>query len=146
MKSEVDDATRLIEETTQMFKEFGKRHREVIVEAKESTKVLEERVQSLEIELNSYKISEKFDVSIEEAKEMLSSKSYEKVEEELKESEAKKLEDETQVRANAVSESVKETTTAPTPVSRKVYSAFAKSESVSESKSSGRERFSWFKK
>lgn len=146
MKSEVDDATRLIEETTQMFEEFGKRHREVIAESKESTKVLEERVQSLEIELNSYKISEKFDVSIEEAKEMLSSKSYEKVEEELKESEAKKLEDEAQAKANEVSESVKETTTAKAPVSREVYSAFAKSESISESNESGRARFSWFKK
>lgn len=145
MKSEVETATRLIDDTTQMFEEFGKRHREVIAEAKDSQKVLEEKVQSLEVELNSYKISEKFDVSIEQAKEMLSSKSYEKVEEELKESEAKKLEDEAQAKANEVSESVKETTAAKAPVSRKVYSAFAKSESISESKSSGRERFSWFK-
>ena len=145
MKSEVETATRLIDDTTQMFEEFGKRHREVIAEAKNSQKVLEEKVQSIEIELNSYKISEKFDVSIEQAKEMLSSKSYEKVEEELKESEAKKLEDEAQAKANEVSESVKETTAAKAPVSREVYSAFAKSESISESKSSGRERFSWFK-
>ena len=76
---------------------------------------------------------------------MLSSKSYETVEEELKESEAKKLEDEAQAKAEEVSESIKEeTVNAKAPVSRKVYSAFAKSESISEEKS-GRKTFSWFK-
>ena len=145
MKAEVEDATRLIDETTQMFEEFGKRHREVIAEAKESQKILEDKITSLELELNSIKISEKFDVSIETAKEMLSSKSYETVEEELKESEAKKLEDEAQAKAEEVSESIKEeTVNAKAPVSRKVYSAFAKSESISETKS-GRKTFSWFK-
>ena len=145
MKTEVEDATRLIDETTQMFEDFGKRHREVIAEAKESQKILEDKITSLELELNSIKISEKFDVSIETAKEMLSSKSYETVEEELKESEAKKLEDEAQVKAEEVSESIKEeTVNAKAPVSRKVYSAFAKSESISEEKS-GRKTFSWFK-
>ena len=138
MKTEVEDATRLIDETTQMFEEFGKRHREVIAES-------ENRIKTLELELNSIKISEKFDVSIETAKEMLSSKSYETVEEELKESEAKKLEDEAQAKAEEVSESIKdETIEAKAPVSRKVYSAFAKSEEISESKS-GRKTFSWFK-
>lgn len=145
MKTEVEDATRLIDETTQMFEEFGKRHREVIAESKESQKILEDKITSLELELNSIKISEKFDVSIETAKEMLSSKSYETVEEELKESEAKKLEDEAQAKAEEVSESIKEETMeAKAPVSRKVYSAFAKSESISEEKS-GRKTFSWFK-
>ena len=145
MKTEVEDATRLIDETTQMFEDFGKRHREVIAEAKESQKILEDKITSLELELNSIKISEKFDVSIETAKEMLSSKSYETVEEELKESEAKKLEDEAQAKAEEVSESIKEeTVNAKAPVSRKVYSAFAKSESISEEKS-GRKTFSWFK-
>ena len=145
MKAEVEDATRLIDETTQMFEDFGKRHREVIAEAKESQKILEDKITSLELELNSIKISEKFDVSIETAKEMLSSKSYETVEEELKESEAKKLEDEAQAKAEEVSESIKEeTVNAKAPVSRKVYSAFAKSESISEEKS-GRKTFSWFK-
>lgn len=145
MKTEVEDATRLIDETTQMFEEFGKRHREVIAESKESQKILEDKITSLELELNSIKISEKFDVSIETAKEMLSSKSYETVEEELKESEAKKLEDEAQAKAEEVSESIKEeTVNAKAPVSRKVYSAFAKSESISEEKS-GRKTFSWFK-
>lgn len=145
MKTEVEDATRLIDETTQMFEDFGKRHREVIAESKESQKILEEKITSLELELNSIKISEKFDVSIETAKEMLSSKSYETVEEELKESEAKKLEDEAQAKAEEVSESIKEETVeAKAPVSRKVYSAFAKSESISEEKS-GRKTFSWFK-
>lgn len=145
MKAEVEDATRLIDETTQMFEDFGKRHREVIAESKESQKILEDKITSLELELNSIKISEKFDVSIETAKEMLSSKSYETVEEELKESEAKKLEDEAQAKAEEVSESIKEeTVNAKAPVSRKVYSAFAKSESISEEKS-GRKTFSWFK-
>ena len=145
MKTEVEDATRLIDETTQMFEEFGKRHREVIAESKESQKILEDKITSLELELNSIKISEKFDVSIETAKEMLGSKSYETVEEELKESEAKKLEDEAQAKAEEVSESIKEeTVNAKAPVSRKVYSAFAKSESISEEKS-GRKTFSWFK-
>ena len=145
MKAEVEDATRLIDETTQMFEEFGKRHREVIAESKESQKILEDKITSLELELNSIKISEKFDVSIETAKEMLGSKSYETVEEELKESEAKKLEDEAQAKAEEVSESIKEeTVNAKAPVSRKVYSAFAKSESISEEKS-GRKTFSWFK-
>ena len=145
MKTEVEDATRLIDETTQMFEEFGKRHREVIAESKESQKILEDKITSLELELNSIKISEKFDVSIETAKEMLSSKSYETVEEELKESEAKKLEDEAQAKAEEVSESIKEeTVNEKAPVSRKVYSAFAKSESISEEKS-GRKTFSWFK-
>ena len=42
-------------------------------------------------------------------------------------------------------ESIKEeTVNAKAPVSRKVYSAFAKSESISEEKS-GRKTFSWFK-
>jgi len=145
MKTEVEDATRLIDETTQMFEDFGKRHREVIAESKENQKILEEKITSLELELNSIKISEKFDVSIETAKEMLSSKSYETVEEELKESEAKKLEDEAQAKAEEVSESVKEEApVAKAPVSRTVYSAFAKSESISEEKS-GRKTFSWFK-
>ena len=152
-KAENEDAIRLIDETTQMFEDFGKRHREVIAESKKVQEELENKIASLELELNSYKISEKFDVTIETAKEMLSSKSYEAVEEELKEGESKKLEEETQAKANEVSESVKEETpVAKAPVSRKVYSAFATSESISkevdtsisEGKTSVRKPFSWF--
>ena len=145
MKSEVEDATRLIDETTQMFEDFGKRHREVVAEAKEIKESLEERISSLELELNSIKISEKFDVTIETAKEMLSSKSYEAVEEELTESEAKQVEDEAQAKADEVSESIKEETiNAKAPVSRQVYSAFATSESQTTNEKSGRQTFSWF--
>lgn len=152
MKNEVENATRLIDETTQMFEDFGKRHREVIAESEKATQKLKEHIESLELELNSYKISEKFDVTIEAAKEMLSSKSYEAVEEELKEGEAKQLENETQEKAEEVSEAIKvETIQAKSPVSRKVYSAFATSKSettkeapIKEGNSTGRKCFSWF--
>lgn len=148
-KAENEEAAKLIEETMQLFKDFGKRHNEVVAEAQKENSELVERVNVLEAELNSIKISEKFDVTIETAKEMLSSKTYEEVEAELKESEAKKIEDEAQAKAEEVSESVKEEIApAPAPVSRQVYSAFAKSEStseaISEEKVEEKRRFSWF--
>ena len=148
-KAENEEAAKLIEETMQLFKDFGKRHNEVVAEAQKENSELVERVNVLEAELNSIKISEKFDVTIETAKEMLSSKTYEEVEAELKESEAKKIEDEAQAKAEEVSESVKEEIApAPVPVSRQVYSAFAKSEStseaISEEKVEEKRRFSWF--
>ena len=151
MKNDVEDATRLIKETTQMFEDFGKRHREVVAESKEIKESFEKRVAAHELELNSYKISEKFDVTIETAKEMLSTKSYEAVEEELKESEAKQIENETQAKAEEVSEAVaEEHIKAKAPVSREVYSAFATSKSeapvekIEESHETGRKVFSWF--
>lgn len=148
-KAENEEAAKLIEETMQLFKDFGKRHNEVVAEAQKENSELAERVNVLEAELNSIKISEKFDVTIETAKEMLSSKTYEEVEAELKESEAKQIEDEAQAKAEEVSESVKEEIVpAQAPVSRQVYSAFAKSEStseaISEEKVEEKRRFSWF--
>ena len=138
IKSEVDDAIKTIEETTEMFKDFGKRYKEVVAEA-----------DTIRRELNSYKLSEKFNVTIEQANEMLTSKSYETVEEELKEAEAQKIEDEAQAKAEQVSESIQSETVEPkAPVSRKVFSAFSADNNISESVEgkAGRKVFSWFNK
>ena len=138
IKSEVDDAIKTIEETTELFKDFGKRYKEVVAEA-----------DTIRRELNSYKLSEKFNVTIEQANEMLTSKSYETVEEELKEAEAQKIEDEAQAKAEQVSESIQSETVEPkAPVSRKVFSAFSADNNVSESVEgkAGRKVFSWFNK
>ena len=138
IKSEVDDAIKTIEETTELFKDFGKRYKEVVAEA-----------DTIRRELNSYKLSEKFNVTIEQANEMLTSKSYETVEEELKEAEAQKIEDEAQAKAEQVSESIQSETVEPkAPVSRKVFSAFSADNNISESVEgkAGRKVFSWFNK
>lgn len=150
IKAEVAEATQLVDDLTRLFDDFGKKHVEVVAESKETNEKLNSRIAELELELNSYKISEKFDVTIETAKEMLSAKSYEEVATELKESEANKLEEETQAKAQEVSESITTEATEPkAPVSRKVYTRFATPEStpaateISEAK--GRQVYSWFK-
>ena len=142
MKSEVEDATKQIEELMEMFKDLGKKHKEVVVEAEEA----EKQLLATKNELNSYKLSEKFNITIEEASEMLSSKSYEVVEEELTAAEAKEQEAEAQAKAEQVSESISEPEAPKAPVSRKVFSVFSADVEVSEAVEAKPERkiFSWF--
>ena len=144
LKRETDKATQLIEEVTRLFDDLGKKHLEVVAESKKISEEYEKSRIAMEAKLNSYKLGEKFGVAIEDAEKMLSSKSYDEVVEELTEREAKKSEEEVEAKAQEVSEAVSEPAPAKVHVSRKVYSAFAISESSPE-EPEGRQVFSWFK-
>ena len=98
-KTEIDEALTLIQELTDTFNELGKVHKEVVVES-------ENRIADLTKELDSYKLSGKFNISIEEASKMLSSKTYEAVEEELKAAETQKEENEAAAKVEAIKESL----------------------------------------
>lgn len=152
LETEVKEATRLISEMTALFKDFGKRYSEVVSEAKEKEEKLQEQLDAANKSLNSYKLMEKFNITVEQANEMLSSKSYETVEEELKEAEATKLQEEAQAKVEQVSESIQpDVIPAEAPVSkkRKAYSAFSaiSEEKISEEEAKSapkRKTFSWF--
>ena len=144
LKQETDKAIQLIEAITRDFDDLGKKHLEVVTEAKKINEEHEKLISGLQVKLDSYKISEKFGVTIEDAEKMLSSKTYDEVVEELTEGEAQKSEEEVENKAQEVSEAVEETKPAKVHVSRKVYSAFAISESSPE-EPKGRQVFSWFK-
>ena len=152
LETEVKEATRLISEMTATFKDFGKRYQEVVSEAKEKEEKLQEQLDAANKSLNSYKLMEKFNITVEQANEMLSSKSYETVEEELKEAEATKLQEEAQAKVEQVSESIQpDVIPAEAPVSkkRKAYSAFSaiSEEKISEEVETSapkRKTFSWF--
>jgi hypothetical protein len=116
-KAEIEEALSLIQELTDTFNELGKVHKEVVVES-------EERISKLGKELDSYKLSGKFNITIDEATEMLTSKTYDEVVEELTAAEAKKEESEAEEKAEAIKESLEQAKTESPVVRRKVFSIF----------------------
>ena len=144
-KQEVSDAIKIIDEMIETFHDFGKRHKE-IVESKQS------EIDLINSQLNSYKIAEKFNITVEEATKKLSSKTYDEVVEELKAEEAKKEEEEAQAKVEKVTESLGSTEEAVVPAKRSVYSVFSApaqeaSEVISEDVETpvkSRKVFTWF--
>lgn len=136
LKDEYEESEKVVDGLLETVENFGKRHQEVVQEAKNVKAELDSIKEQLEVAnkaLNSYKLQEQFNITVEKANELLSSNNYEAVVEELKAAEAQKNEEEAQAKANAVSESLSETPTQAAPVSkRKAYSAF--SATISESK------------
>lgn len=137
LKDEFDKCNQVIDELLESIEHFGKRHREIVQEAETSKQELNSVKEQLEVTdkaLNSYKLQEKFNITVEKANELLSSKDYETVVEELKAAEAQQIEDEAQATADAVSESLSEANVQQAPAStrRKAHSAF--SATISESK------------
>ena len=143
LKEEFDKCNQVIDELLESIEHFGKRHKEIVLEA-ETTKAeldsVKEQFNAANKALNSYKLQEKFNITVDKANELLSSKDYETVVEELKAAEAQKIEEEAQATAEAVSESLSEANMQKAPVSRrKAHSAFSatlsesKDEEVSES-------------
>ena len=136
LKDEFEECTKEVDELLETIDTFGKRHKELVVES-ETTKIeldsVKEQLEVANKALNSYKLQEQFNITVEKANELLSSKDYETVVEELKAAEAQTIEEEAQAKAEAVSESLSETPTQAAPVSkRKAHSAF--SATISESK------------
>lgn len=136
LKDEFDKCNQVIDDLLESIDSFGKRHQQVVQESLTSKEELNSVKEQLEVAnkaLNSYKLQEQFNVTVEKANELLSSKNYETVVEELKAAEAQQIEDEAQATADAVSESLSEAIAQPAPVSkRKAHSAF--SATISESK------------
>ena len=149
MKSEVDEAIKEIEDLTEMFADLGKRHKEVVAESEELRKQLDETTKSL----NSYLVSEKFGLTVEDAKAMLAEKSMEDIEKELSVAESQQVEEEVQAKIEAVVESIQPEAETKAPTSREIYSAFSANEksanetvneSVEETTRKPRSVFSWF--
>ena len=149
MKSEVDEAIKEIEDLTEMFADLGKKHKEVVAESEELRKQLDETTKSL----NSYLVSEKFGLTVEDAKAMLAEKSMEDIEKELSVAESQQVEEEVQAKIEAVVESIQPEAEVKAPTSREIYSAFSAneksanetvSESVEETTRKTRSVFSWF--
>ena len=116
---------------------FGQRHKEVVQESlihKHELDSVKEQLEEANKALNSYKLQEKFNVTVEKANELLSSKDYETVVEELKAAEAQQIEEEAQATAEAVSESLSEAIMQQAPVSRKRKASSAFPATISESK------------
>ena len=137
LKDEYEESEKVVDSLLETVENFGKRHQEVVQEAKSAKSELDSVKEQLEVAnkaLNSYKLQEQFNITVEKANELLSSKNYETVVEELKAAEAQQNEEEAQAKAEAVSEALSETPTQAAPVSRRrqAYSAF--SATISESK------------
>ena len=137
LKEEFDKCNQTVDELLDTIDSFGKRHKEVVQESLLTKNKLDSVQEQLEVankSLNSYKLQEKFNVTVEKANELLSSKDYETVVEELKAAEAQKIEEEAQATAEAVSESLSEANMQKAPVSRKRKASSAFSATISESK------------
>lgn len=138
---EIEDTLKVIDEMIETFKDFGKRHREIVEN-------YQSEIKDKNLQLNSYKLSETFNITVDDAKAKLSSKTYEEVVEELKAEEANKVEQEAQAVVEKVSESITEEHVKQAPAPRKVYSVFsAEKEVISEEKVEETKNprvFSWF--
>lgn len=137
LKDEYEESEKVVDSLLETVENFGKRHQEVVQEAKDMKIELDSVKEQLDVAnkaLNSYKLQEQFNITVEKANELLSSKNYETVVEELKAAEAQQNEEEAQAKAEAVSEALSETSMQAAPVSkrRQAYSAF--SATISESK------------
>ena len=137
LKEEFDKCNQTIDELLESIEAFGERHKEVVQESltnKYELDSVKEQLLEASKALNSYKLQEKFNVTVEQANELLSSKDYETVVEELKAAEAQKIEEEAQATAEAVSESLSEAIMQQAPVSRKRKASSAFPATISESK------------
>ncbi len=137
LKEEFDKCNQTIDELLESIETFGQRHKEVVQESlihKHELDSVKEQLEEANKALNSYKLQEKFNVTVEKANELLSSKDYETVVEELKAAEAQQIEEEAQATAEAVSESLSEAIMQQAPVSRKRKASSAFPATISESK------------
>lgn len=130
LKSEVDESVSTLGELIEMFQDLGKKYKEVVTERNNMSNdmaVLKEQLIGAQKELNSYKLVEKFNITVEKANDLLSSKDYNSVVEELKEAETTQIENEAQAKAEEVSEAISESIQPKATVARRrnVYSAFS---------------------